>query len=254
MLNHKKVLSLALAGAMAASLAVPSFAADSTTESTTNRSTKVTGNYQAVDIAVVVPSTGTVVINPYALPVVIGKDDSDKDIKVENTQIVTKPLAIKNQSEIKLDVNVSATASVTGAFTFAAAPISADDIKTDTKNEGFVYVDIETSSLTGDADTVSAAAIATAWKDVKWTEYATTGTASNVLALKATTTAISKAGMGTLAAAKMDDDGAFSSYESGSIAFVGLCGQCAQSPKTAWVAKDGLTANLAFTFTPNTDA
>jgi hypothetical protein len=254
MFNHKKILSLALAGAMVASLAIPSFAADET-ESATNRATKVTGNYQAVDIAVVVPTTGKVIINPYALPVeILAKDTTNNTaaVKVEKQQIVTVPMAIKNQSGTKLNINISYTASVTGAFTFATAPI--EDITKDTKNDGFVYIDVQSapSSVKGATSAVTAAAIAAAWKDMTPTEYS--ADTDNVLAVKATTTAVSKAGMGTLAAATLDNDGAFSEYAEGSIAFVALTGQVAQNPKTAWVAKDGMTVNLAYTFTPNTDA
>jgi hypothetical protein len=240
MLN-KRIMSLSMAALMAASMAAPAFAAE---ESTTNRQTKIEGTYQAVDIAVVVPATGTVIINPYALPVSIGKDASDADVKVSQ-QIVTKPLAIKNQSEVKLDVNVSATATVKGSLTLAAAAVTP---ATETKNAAFVYLDLESSTLKGSSDDVTEGAITEAYGKQTWTEYS--DSATNVLALK--TSAVSKTKMATLAAAKMDDDsGAFSEYDEGSIAFVGLTGSCAQAPKTDWTAKDGLTATIAFTFTPN---
>jgi hypothetical protein len=243
MLN-KKLTSLVLAGAMAASLAVPAFAAE-TTEKTDNRATNVTAAYQEVTIAVVVPSDATVVINPYALPVAIGKDSSDADVKVENQQIVTKPLALKNQSDVDLDINISYTSAVKGNFTFATAAI--DD--TNTKNAGFVYLDVkEDKTLSGTE--VSDADIAGAWKDVQWDSY--DEKATNELLLKATTTAVPKTGMGTLAAATVGDDGTFSEYNEGSIAFVGVTGSCVTSPKTAWTTKDGFTLKLAFTFTPNT--
>jgi hypothetical protein len=248
MLN-KRITSLALAALTAASLTVPAFAAETTTE-TSNRALKVDGTYQAVDIAVVVPTTGTVVINPYALPVKIGTDSNSKDVKVSQ-QIVTKPLAIKNQSDVKLDINVSATATTKGSLMLATAPIA--DVKKDTKNDAFVYLAVMPTTLAGakDATTVNDAAIADAYGKVTWTEYTATSTPANVLALK--TTAVTKEKMGTLAAATLDNSGAFSEYTAGSIAFVGLSGQCAQAPTTAWTAKDGLTANIAFTFTPNTD-
>jgi hypothetical protein len=252
MLN-KRITSLALAALTAASLAVPAFAAEEgttaqTTESTTNRSTAVTGTYQAVDIAVVVPSTGTVVINPYALPVEIAKDGSTA-ITVKNQQIVTKPLSIKNKSDIALDINVSATATTKGALTLATAPIA--DVTTDTKNDAFVYLAIEESDLTGGTSTVTDTAIAKKYAEVKWTEYTAESTPANVLALK--TSAVSKEKMGTLAAATLSN-GTFSEYKAKSIAYIGLVGQCAQSPKSAWTTKDGLTANIAFTFTPHAEA
>jgi hypothetical protein len=251
MFNCKKLLSLALAATMAASLAVPAFAAE--VSETANRATKVTGNYQAVDIAVVVPTSGTVIINPYALPVeILAKTDNAAAVKVEGQQIVTKPMLIKNQSEIKLDINISYTAAVTGSFTFATAAI--EDVTKDTKNDGFVYIDVQSapSDLKGATSAITDAAVAAAWKAMTPTEYS--ADTENVLAVKATTTAVSKAGMGTLAAAKLDTNGAFSEYDEGSIAFVALTGQVAQNPKTAWVAKDGMTVNLAYTFTPNTES
>jgi hypothetical protein len=246
-----------MATLMAASLAAPAFAADSdTTESTTNRSLKVEGTYQAVDIAVVVPSTGTVIVNPYALPVEIAKDSDEKAIKVEGQQIATKPLAIKNKSEVALDINVSATATVKGSLTLAAAPV---DVAKETKNAAFVYLDIESSTLAGDDDTVTADAISSAYatQAASWTAYTVPDNdnpePANLLVLK--TSAVSKTGMGTLVASKLDeDDGSWKEYDEGSIAFVGLTGSCAQSPKTAWTTKDGLTATIAFTFTPHVEA
>jgi hypothetical protein len=262
MLNHKRIMSLALAGVMAASLAVPAFAATEVKE-TENRALQIDGTYKAVDIAVAVPSTGSVTINPYALPCEIVAANSTNNIDavtVKNQQIATSPMAIKNQSDINLDVNVSYTASVKGSLTFASAPIS--DIKTDTKNEAFVYLVLESDeTLSGGTDDVTDNAINAAYAakaEAGWTEYVVTSgtakTAANTLAIKATTSAISGGTMGTLKAATLGDDGTFSEYNAGSIAFVGLSGQCAQSPKTAWTAKDGMSVTIAFTFTPNTTA
>jgi hypothetical protein len=254
MLNHKRIMSLIMAGAMAASLAVPAFAAESG-ESTTNRTIKVDGAYQAVDIAVVVPTSGTVVINPYSLPVEIGKDSDEKAVKVEGKQIVTKPLTIKNQSEVKLNVNVTATPTVKGNLALVTTPLTSETIPTEKKNSAFLYVAVESTTLEGakDADAVNDAAITAAWKaKTDWTEYS--ADATNVVALTKSGTAASKTNMGVLTAAKMDDDGAFAEYQSGSIAFINVSGSCAQNPTTAWTVKDGVTIQIAFTFTPNTDA
>jgi hypothetical protein len=248
MFNCKKLMSLALAGVMAASLAVPAFAAEET-ESTTNTKLTISGTYQAVTVAVVVPTTGEVVINPYALPVEIGKDASDKAVEVEKQQIVTKPLAIKNQSKVDLDVNVTATATVKGALTLATAAI--EKPAEDTKNDAFVYLAFADSALSGDNDTVTTGAITEAYAKVEWPAYVATGDGSeSVLVLK--TSAQTKAGMATLKASTFDEDsGEWKAYAEGSISYLGLTGQCAQNPKTAWTAKDGLSATIAFTFTPN---
>jgi hypothetical protein len=240
MLNHKKILSLALAGAMAASLAVPACAA------TSSNTTKVTATYQPVTIDVVVPTTGTTIINPYGLPVDIGPTGTV--VQVKGAQLVNKPMLLKNKTSTKLNVSVSATASVTGTFTFATSDI--EDVTTDTKNDGFVYLGFAASDLTGAETALTDAAVATKYAAVTWPEY----DGDKTIALKATTSAITKSNVAVLAAATMDTDGTtFKEYASGSIEYFGMCGSVAQNPKTAWVAKDGFVANIAFTFTPNTD-
>jgi hypothetical protein len=253
MLNHKRILSLVLAGAMAASLAVPAFAAEEA-ESTTNTQLKIDGTYQAVTIAVVVPSAGTVIVDPYSLPVEIGTDASNKAIKVDGQQIVTKPVAIKNQSDINLDINVTATPTVKGSLTLTTAPI--EDVTKETKNTAFLYLDVESSTVSGASSAVTAAAIATAWKGTTWTEYSTGDNApTNILALTKSGTAFKGEKIGTLTKATMNDStGAFSEYAAGSIAFVNLRGQCAQNPTTAWTTKDGVSVVVAFTFTPSATA
>jgi hypothetical protein len=242
MLNHKKILSLALAGAMAASLAVPACAA------TSSNTTKVTATYQPVTIDVVVPTTGTTIINPYGLPVDIGPTGTV--VQVKGAQLVNKPMLLKNKTSTKLNVSVSATASVTGAFTFATAAI--EDFSKDTKNDGFVYLAFAANTeLTGAETALTDAAVATAYSKVTWPEY----DEEKNIALKATTTAITKSDVAVLGAATMDttDTTKFSAYTADSIVYFGMCGQVSQTPKTAWVAKDGFVANIAFTFTPNTE-
>jgi hypothetical protein len=251
MLKHKKVMSLALAAAMAASLSIPASASTAAkTEDTTNRSLSVDGAYQAVDIAVVVPTTGTVIINPYALPVEIGKDASNNAVKVKNQQIVTKPLTLKNQSDIDLDINVSATATVKGNLALATAAVTPADEK---KNTAFLYLDVEASTLTGATSAVTEAAIAEAWDDITWTGYDASSVATNVLALTKSGTAATKEKMGTLAASDVNTDGSFKEYKNGSIAYVGLVGSVAQNPTTAWAAKDGVSVKIAFTFVPHVE-
>jgi hypothetical protein len=242
MFNCKKLLSLALAGAMAASLATSAFAASS--ESTTNRSLKVTGAYQAVTINVVVPTTGTVIINPYALPVEIGKDADGVAVKAENKQIVTKPLAIKNQSDIDLNVNVSTTTALTGSLKLATTAIA----DTDTSNSAYIYMAIEPTTITGSKDDVTEASYIDTYKGQTWTEPG--DDVKNSVLLKSGTQSLP--GATTLTKASYEDDGTFKEYASGSIAFIGFTGTCVTEPKTAWTTKDGLTCTVAFTFTPAT--
>jgi hypothetical protein len=249
MLTKKKLASLAMAGVMTLSLAAPAFAASS--ESTTNRSLKVTGAYQAVTINVVVPSTGSLIINPYALPVEIGKDSNDQKVTVSE-QLVTKPLAVKSQADINLKMKVATTVALTGSMKLATSATSGSE----SVPTAFITLDIEKTKLTGDKDTVNDAAIASAYaemyddsKDVHWglsgngwTQVLASGTKS-----AEDTITLTKATMDT-------DTGAFASYAEGSIAFIGFTGDCTTEPKTAWTTKDGATITLAFTFTPDTTA
>jgi hypothetical protein len=254
MLNHKRIMSLVLAGAMAASLAVPAFAAETTEEKkddSANNQTKITATYEAVTIDVDVPTTGTIQINPYGLPVSIGKDADDKDVKVQE-QIANKPLTLKNKSEVDLNVSASVTTAINSGsdMTLATAALSS----TDTAKKAFVYLDIVGTTLAGakDDDAVADAAITAAYGKQTWTTYSETAT--NVVVLSASK-AVSKSDMVTLTKATMDaDSGEFSEYQSGSIAFFRLNGNVVQSPKTAWATTDGFTATIAFTFIPNTTA
>jgi hypothetical protein len=248
MLTKKKLASLAMAGVMTLSLAAPAFAASSS-ESTTNRSLKVTAAYQAVTINVVVPTTGTVVINPYGLPVEIGKDESDKKIEISNQQIVAKPMAIKNQAGLDLDMNVTTTTALTGTL-----KLSADAAKDSTANQAKVTLYIApTTTLTGDKDTVTDAKIAAFYKTTYEDSQGWAGvTDVKAIDLASGTNATDGQKAVVLKAAKTEDDtGAFSEYEAGSIALIAFDGVCATEPKTAWTTKDGLTCTLAFTFTPH---
>jgi hypothetical protein len=254
MLNCKKLLSMALACAMAASLAVPAFAA---TESTSNRSLKVTAAYQAVTINVVVPTTGTVIIDPYSLPVVVGTDDSDGDITAKNQQIITKALAIKNQSDIELKVNVATTTALTGNLKLATSADSITD--STTTNTAYIWLNFQKSGLEGDMDTVSDTAIAMCYHDAyddddknfDWTSatYAEANEGKSQTILKSGAQTL-KEGIVLDAATYQDKE--FSAYNEGSIWFIKFDGKCVVEPKTAWTTKDGLTCTMAFTFTPNT--
>jgi hypothetical protein len=248
MLTKKKLASLALAGVMTLSLAAPAFAA--TSESTTNRSLKVTAAYQAVTINVVVPTTGTVIINPYKLPVNIGTGSDDAKVEIEKQQIVAKPMAIKNQAGYDLDMNITTTTAVTGTLKFATA----DDVAKEgnTANQACITMYVAPTTLEGDKDKVSDGAIVDLYKENYTTGWSNvTGVKTQVLAAGSLTT---KAIL-TLKAATVDaDTGAFDSYTSGGVAVIGFEGSCVTEPKTAWTTKDGATVTIAFTFTPAADA
>jgi hypothetical protein len=234
---------------MAASLAVPAFAAETTASSTDKNTTKVTAAYKAVTIDVDVSSTGTVTINPYGLPVSIGQDDNSTDVEVKNQKLVNTAMTIKNKTDIKLDVNATATATIKSGsdMTFSSAALTSDD----TGKKAFVYLDVIASSITGTIGTVDTAGLVNkAYGAATWTTYSET--ANNVLMLS-TTKQQSKTGLITLAASEKSSGAtSIDTYKAGSVAFFRLNGDVVQSPKTAWTEADGFEATIAFTFVPNT--
>jgi hypothetical protein len=244
MLTKKKLASLAMAGVMTLSLASSAFAA----ESTTNRSLKVTAAYQAVTIAVVVPTTGTVVIDPYGLPVSIGTDADGNELKVSSKQIVSKPMAVKNQGDIDLTMNIATTTALTGSLKLTTAAVADDG--TGTANSAYVWVSVQKSTLTGDKDALSDAAIAKDYYDYSWPDYATDNDGKTQIILKSGGQTLKGI---ALTAAKYDDN-AFSEYQDGSVYYIHFDGDCTIEPKTAWTTKDGLTCTMAFTFTPDTSS
>jgi hypothetical protein len=250
MLNCKKLLSMALACAMATTLAVPAFAATTTTsENTTNRTTKVTAAYQAVTVDVVVPTTGTVIINPYALPVEIATG-----VKVSKQQVVAKPMAIKNKSDTPLKMNVTVSTLATGNLKLVDGTSWDDAAK---ENNAAITMSVLPTTLAGAE--VSEADIADLYKttygdagaDTGWTS----GTGVKTLLLASTDAKTATVDSDTFKActtltAATFADGKFSAYASGSIAVIGFSGKCVQDPTTAWATKDGVTVTLAFSFNP----
>ena len=100
-----RVLSGAMAGVLAMSLAVPAFAADNTTT--------VTGTYKAVTIDVTVPETGVAFINPYALEIEVPESEgSTTNVRISGQQIVSAPMAIQNKTAMDLSVSATVTGEV----------------------------------------------------------------------------------------------------------------------------------------------
>jgi hypothetical protein len=255
----KKVLSLALASAMSASLMAPAFAADGNT-------TEVSATYQDVKIAVTVPSTGEVYINPYGLPVEIGTGSNGAVKSTAGDQIVTKPLYIANDgADTDLEVGVSVTTTL-GKGTMSLATAAIADKATETKKTAFVYFEIaKDTTLSGEKGTaVTDAKIVDAYKAVTWQQaYGDTNKTQLLLKAGATQTqsdtsiALTKATAAATEAKGNVGDNDYQAatpvkYAAGSIAFFRLAGTVAQAPKDAWTEKDTFTTTIAFTFVPKT--
>lgn len=241
-MKFKKLLSLALAGVMTLSLATPALAAD---EDNPTNTTDITATYSAPVISVVVPKTAAAFINPLGLPV---KVDATNNISISG-QILTAPMALKNKSEVDLQVGAVMTAEVNEGsdMRFTTTPTGGTGA---TKN-AFAYLQAkQATDLTGAA--VTDAAIATAYGEWEASDYnAETDMVVN------TTLETKKDNLVVLRAANVTN-GAFAAYKAGSIALVRLAGDCVATPTTAsWTATktengvttgDGFKVSVAYTF------
>lgn len=233
-----RILSAAMAGILAVSMAIPAFAS----------STNIEGSYQDITIAVLVPKTGTAQINPYGLPVKLNTTGNS----ITGEQIVTKPLAIANQSEVDLAVSATVTASIKGDLKFLETAPAVDD----TSKSAFVYLQMKQESTlvqgglnteeTGFTD-AALDPVAAAWKqaydadkDLVLNSRDTGASKENMVFLKKGTT---PAGGGDI----MD-------IAAGGAAMFRLSGAVVAGPREAWTAADGFTSTVAFTFKPDTTA
>jgi hypothetical protein len=267
MLN-KRIMSLTLAALTTAAMAAPAFAASA-------NSTVITGTYADVPIAVTVPATGTVTINPYKLPIDVTKSDGTTKAQISGEQITTVPLAIKNDGTVALDVGatVTTTNGKSSGITLtnkSTVPASGETASTD-KN-AFVYLEVvsitadsndtakavvtdeSVTDATQQANKLSDAIIDACADDETWGEYKASKSGAypdNMLVLS-TDDPVSASNLGTLAAAKTaKTENAAAVYDVGSIALFRLAGDCITAPDEAWSTKDTFTATIAFTFTPS---
>jgi hypothetical protein len=227
----KKALSLAMATAMAASMALPTFAANETS---------INAAYQEIDIAVTVPDTGTVIINPYGLPVDVEGYDG---VQISGEKITTQPLYITNNGTISLDIGAKVTT-------------------TNGKSSGIEFVSGLGNDKTKKQISLSFQMVQSAQKGAISDD--TTKKVVSEFADSATWTSVTKTtladGNGTVADANKVELVALTEesktktlqYDEGSIVLFRLTGDVMQD--AAWTTKDTFTTNIAFTFTPHVDA
>ncbi len=239
-MKFKKFASLALAGVMTASLAVPAFASE----------TEITGTYTAPDIAVEVTPSAAAFINPLGLDIEVATG-----VTVSGRQIISAPMTIKNQSAMDLQVDASMTATINEGsdMRFVGTTTGgAGSTKT-----AFAYLQAtQAKDLTGADAAVDATAIGTAYAAWDATAYSAS---TDLLVNSAMAT--SKANLVVVRAADVTG-GTFTAYKPGSVALVRLAGDCVASPTAgSWTETkteagkttgDGFTINVAYTFKPAT--
>ena len=254
----KKILSMGMALAMTAALAVPAFAADGDAPKNV---TEITGTYTETVIDVIVPAQATAVINPYGLGTVVTKKDGTK-VTVTG-QVITPTQAIINNTDLNLTVGATVVGSVV-ALPDGADPLTAMKLAaTTTKGSGtegsdnyvapataksaFVQLQavaaptaVTTAAM--DDDTLLDAVILEGNKDTTWAD-ATTITVGTKAVTEDELVILKKATLDTT-------DGSVTAYPAGSIALFRLTGDCVTSPKNEWTENDSFKVTVSFTFAP----
>lgn len=246
-MNMKRFGSVVMAGALALSLTVPAFAGSTQPD----HSTVITGGYTEIPIAVTVPTTGTANINPYGLPVTLTKSN-DSTVNIVGQQITHEVLAVRNNGDVALDMDVKSFQVLPKGEVSVAATADADkQIKVELQVAG---LNDAKYALAPDNDSLGDALIDAFAADSTWTG------AKSVAAPTASANATSVTTPGTIAkaaalGAATVADGAVTAYGNSSIALFRLKGTLAADPKTGttenpWEAADGFVATVVFKFAP----
>lgn len=261
-MKSKKLIALGLAVVTTAALAAPAFAAD----------TVINGMYKQIKIDVEIPTVGKAVINPYNMPVKaeyvdIADDNKVKELSALTTagKIATQPLIGISTCEVALDVGATVTGTPKGDLMLAAKDLTG--LKT---KSAVVYLECkqDMTLVVGDvAATDPAVAADKAISGIKGAKAVDAFNAwpastynfnTDAAAEKANsdkvlvgTTAKNKAKLCTLAAALPDaTDNNKLKPQQGSFLLARLGGDVVQNPTEAWTTQDGVSVNVAFTFTP----
>lgn len=176
--------------------------------------TEITALCELPEISVVVPGSAEVFINPYQIPVTIGSTES-------TAQIVSTPACIENQSEVPVQVGVTAIAEDReGSSSLLLTSSSTGG--TGVVKRAFVYFEIQASGTADPPQSI--------WD----AEY----DSSKHLAVRSFSLPERK--LVTLSAA----DGAcpFGAFR--------LAGDCTANPREPWTEADGINVKITFTFTP----
>lgn len=230
----KKFFAMVMAGVMTMGMGVTAFAEG-------ENKMEVTGTTAAPILKMTIPTTSTLVVNPYKLSVDDPDDDGDEKI---NSQIISPVKYIYSSSNVPVTANVTVTGSVKGGATFATAdPTTAS--KPSTKKDVYLYAQVSDvkdlgAAVTGTPATDDAAAAALG---LTFGE-AYSSTADVLVGAKAVT----KAGMFKMAPATFGEDG--TTVEDAKVIGFRLAGTANDKSPTAWTADDSVDVAITFDFVP----
>lgn len=261
-MKMKRFLSGVMACVMTTALMVPAFALDvggttggetggtttpdkTTTNADGEATLKLGGTTNVPVITVKMPTSTTVVLNPYRLGVNVG---AKKDV---NTQVASATMAVTNLSEVDLKIELS----VTGTSTLLTNSYITDVNAYDTTKKVYMYAMAEVADKATDAMTL-AEVDSTTESDVSsgtklgYGLLATSGTAAEVKGFgendDASRVDDSTHCRNVLAAAKSSTSPA---KEDGVLLFK-FGGQATANPKDKWTTSDKVDLNVAFKFVP----
>lgn len=120
-MKMKKIMSAALAGAMALSMTATAFAAGNGSIEEPSE-IEVTGTTKVPTISITVPTSAAVTLNPYKLDVTI-------DSATKQDQVISAVYYIVNGSDVAIETEATVTGVAEGA-TFAAASVASSTDKT----------------------------------------------------------------------------------------------------------------------------
>lgn len=165
-----------------------------------------------IKIEVVVPAYKKVYINPYQIPVKVGGS-------IEDSQIISEPASIENLSEVPVKVDVEVTGTVKSTSDMLLQATSTTGTIT-TAKRAFIYFEIKASSSPDTA----------AWDNGYDAD-------AHVVVRESTK---AKKGIVTLAAEN----------QANRYGVFHLTGDCVQNPREEWTARDGVSVEIIFTFSP----
>lgn len=251
MKKYSKKIALILVLSLTLAIAIPVLAATDPAFQT-----EIDGKYEAPTIDVVL-TNGTVdaIINPYALPVDLKAEDNTTSIgKIKNSQIVTaKPLVGYSLSEVDLNVGATVIGVPTGTFRLASEKPEADS----TMKTGLVYLEAKTVNDLGYSTSPDTTTYIGSLKGEKiltelnnWAkkDYRE----SNKDQILVGTRQASQSSMCTLKAATVAADGTKTIATTNGYMLARLAGDIVKAPTDEWVAADGVTVTISWTFEPNT--
>jgi len=233
----KKMLSMIMAIAMVASLAVTAFADESFTVGSgeypasenvtdTNKAftSTIKSKVKAPTIKVTIPTTNNVYLNPYKMSVALDENNNS------NSEIVSIPTIIKSETDCKLAFSAVVTGKASTGVTLEKASVKKDD-GTDAKktNSVYMYVYFTSDSVTASTTSITPSPVFTA-----------DTTHPNVNAIVVSTTASKNTKVMELA------DGSTTAQYG---AFI-VAGDIVAAPDTPWTEKHTVDVTVALSIAP----